>query len=118
MTDISRWLVGLVAISVASLLFYLIRTMNGQVRSGEIASKSTRIAGSMTMWASGVLLFLVAALTSQSIQPLGAPNYVIWCAWAAWWVGALLGVAAIGRVGPTLALNVLWTIGIIFWRFQ
>jgi len=120
MTDISAWLVGMVSLTAPFLLFYLGRTIWAQWAAGDMTwedSKPTRLAASMALLIIGFSALVGAAVVSPKISSVGLATYLIWGAWSAILAAEFVALSAIGRIAPSLAVCILWTVMILAWRF-
>lgn len=120
MTDVSRWLVGLVGITGVPVLFFTLMTVRGQIKSGGVTWKDsapTRIGLCLIFIGLSIALFMVAAIFSSTSEPKGIQTYMVWGAWFSAWVGAMIGLSGIRKdlVPVVASLNVLWTIFIWTW---
>ncbi len=120
MTDVSRWLIGLVASAGVPLLFYTLMTVRAQIKAGGVTwrdSAPTRIAACLILIGLSIGLFVAAALFSTTQEPKGLQSYIIWGAWSSAWIGSLIGLSGIRRdlVQIVICVDVIWTIGIWTW---
>lgn len=121
MTEVTRWLIGLVVISGAPALWYLGQTLWAQFKSGEVTwrdSAPTRLALSIAMLFAALACFAVAALVAPTTQPRGTGSHIIWSGWSVAWLSALIAISGLrkGAVRPNLGLCALWTIGFMTYQ--
>lgn len=121
MTDVSAWLIGMVCWSAPFLLFYLIRTLWGQVTAGPIIwrdSNPMRLVISVGLLITGVTVWGVAAVIAPTIEPVGLTTRLVWTALSLIWIAEIIALSAIGRLSPTVCVCSLWTLYTIATRFQ
>lgn len=121
MTDVSAWLVGMVCWTAPFLLFYLIRTLWGQVTAGPMVwhdSEPMRLVAAVGLLVLGVVIWGAAAAIAPTIESVGTATHMIWTALGLIWVAEIIALSAIGRLSPTVCACALWTLYTIATRFQ
>lgn len=128
MTEVTRWLIGLVCISGIPALWYLAQTLWAQFNSGEVTwrdSAPTRLALSIAMLFAALACFAVAALVAPTTQPKGIGSQFIWSGWTVAWLSGLMAISGLrpaipgkrsGAVRANLGVCALWTIGFMTWQ--
>jgi hypothetical protein len=121
MTEVTRWLIGLVCISGLPALWYLGLTLFLQFRSGEVTwrdSAPTRLALSMVMLGVALGGFALAAAVSPTTEPKPPSAYIVWGSWGVAWLSALVAISGLrkGVVPTNLACCALWTISLLTYQ--
>lgn len=116
MTEVTRWLIGLVCISGIPALWYLAQTLWAQFKLGDVTwrdSAPTRLALSIAMLFAALACFAIAALVAPTTQPTGTGSHIIWGGWAVAWLSALMALSGLrqGVVWPNLVVCFLWSFG-------
>ena len=120
MIDISRLLLGLLAIASMVMSVSSLVILWAQVRSGDTfrSSKSVRLSAAIAIHGAGAIPLLIATWIAGDRTTFDPSVYLIWATWTIWLVAKTLVIEVSGKLQLAMCLYSLWVLIWVAWRLN
>lgn len=120
MIDISRLLLGLLAIASMVMCLGSFIVFYAQIKAGDTwgSSKAVRLSAAICLHGFGAIPLFLATLLAPERTVFDWTVWLIWATWTIWLVAKTLVIEVSGKLQLAMCLYATWTLVWIAWRLN
>lgn len=120
MIDISRLILGLLAIASMVMCVGSFVVLSAQIKAGDTfrSSKAVRLSAAICLHGLGAIPLFVATLFAGDRPNLDPTVYLLWGTWTIWLVAKTMVIEVSGKLQLAMCLYAVWTLIWVAWRLD